>query len=1453
MAEKDIKKPARKKRPLSKQGTLPVPATVEQVPDWLRLLLGKYGEAQGILVGLHDDTPPLPGLATAGMAGVGRPPAPDDSPEELSSLLEQMAEEGPPDVDAARSATSVEWGDPPPDESTEDTPSIDAVLSGIGPPSDEVAYGEEEELPPAPDWLNDISQTDKPFTPEPEVEEQPIQIPENEIPDWLNEAAPETTGTDINAEVPIATDDVPDWLTEELTAPTATETPTPPQFTDSAEDQFDVPGWLTDPITSPDVPPSDEGISSLQASASDDTGEDTFDVPDWLTGMVPAALVSDDDEPMMAVEDTTAQPDEITDWDVPDWISDGLEQPSASEADTPSPFTDVTAQSEAVDSSVVPQPSTIDEEIPSGQDSEPGSSSPDWLASIGSLPAAIPDEEDFSFSESSAEVPSKDDWLAGLREELPADEADTLDTDTAQAKPTEAETEIPEWLTSEPEINEIPSIGANSPEPSDIDELQPGEPAHVEEIPDWLKADAEELEVPVPPPSVAESATIDDELEIPDWLSDTSDDSQTTEITEDDQSSIPDVLTGAALAGAGLAAAAALTDQPDAEEPQDTDQDWLSSLRSPDAEPTEPSDEAPPDWLADLSTDADAATDTDAATADDDTPDWLTGLSDDDDSDAPDWLTAVDDDQPDAPSDDDPASTAIAGAALAGAGLAAAAALTDQPDAEAPQDTDQDWLSSLRSPDAEPTEPSDEAPPDWLADLSTDADAAADADTADADTPDWLTGLSDADDDTDAPDWLTAVDDQPDAPSDDDPASTAIAGAALAGAGLAAAALTDQPDAEAPQDTDQDWLSSLRSPDAEPTEPSDEAPPDWLADLSTDADDAATADWLTDAATADDDTDAPTGSPLLMMTSPTLPRTTTQLPPRLPEPLSPGPAWLPPPSPTSRTPKRRRIPTRTGSLLFALRTPNQPNLLMKHRLTGWLTSPPMPTPIPMPLPMMTHLTGSPACLMMMTPMPRIGSPLLMMTSPTLPRTTTQLPPRLPEPLSPGPALLLPPPSPTSRTPKNRRIPTRTGSLLFALRTPNQPNLLMKHRLTGWLTSPPMPTPIPMLTPPMMTHLTGSPACLMMMTPMPRIGSPLLMMTSPTLPRTTTQLPPRLPEPLSPGPAWLLPPPSPTSRTPKNRRIPTRTGSLLFALRTPNQPNLLMKHRLTGWLTSPPMPTPIPMLTPPMMTHLTGSPACLMMMTPMPRIGSPLLMMTSPTLPRTTTQLPPRLPEPLSPGPALLLPPPSPTSRTSKNRRIPTRTGSLLFAPRTPNQPNLLMKHRLTGWLTSPPMPLPPMMTHLTGSPACLMLMMIPMPRIGSPLLMMTSPTLPRTTTQLPPRLPEPLSPGPALLLPPPSPTSRTPKNRRIPTRTGSPACLMMMTPMPRIGSPLLMMTSPTLPRTTTQLPPRLPEPLSPGPALLLPPPSPTSRTPKRRRIPTRTGSLLFAPRKEMEVLNLPIG
>ena len=88
-------------KPGGTQPKLASQTVVEQVPDWLKGLLTKYGEKAGRLVGLGEgpiEAEELPAVVPRASTGGGN----------LSVLLEQMAEEGVSDFPQSQRTSSVE-------------------------------------------------------------------------------------------------------------------------------------------------------------------------------------------------------------------------------------------------------------------------------------------------------------------------------------------------------------------------------------------------------------------------------------------------------------------------------------------------------------------------------------------------------------------------------------------------------------------------------------------------------------------------------------------------------------------------------------------------------------------------------------------------------------------------------------------------------------------------------------------------------------------------------------------------------------------------------------------------------------------------------------------------------------------------------------------------------------------------------------------------------------------------------------------------------------------------------------------------------------------------------------------------------------------------------------------------------------------------------------------------
>jgi hypothetical protein len=271
--ENNPNSPKQKSKKLTRLGSKSeqpsIPNVVEKVPDWLRMLLGKYGEAEGKLMGLQESLSGFPD----DFAGAEPPPFQQPSADagELSALLEQMAEDGGPDPAGARTATSVEWGDYPP----EAPPATDLDTA------EAIAQAGQTDIP---DWLNDLDAAGG-------------RPPADEVPDWLNETAPMTAQDQTDA--PIAADDVPDWLNDAAALPVPDQPDTltgdqqempdwlnetePAGTTAETEEDYEIPDWLSAPPAEEE--PSPEIPASPTAAA--DTTDDEFDIPDWLASMAP--------------------------------------------------------------------------------------------------------------------------------------------------------------------------------------------------------------------------------------------------------------------------------------------------------------------------------------------------------------------------------------------------------------------------------------------------------------------------------------------------------------------------------------------------------------------------------------------------------------------------------------------------------------------------------------------------------------------------------------------------------------------------------------------------------------------------------------------------------------------------------------------------------------------------------------------------------------------------------------------------------------------------------------------------------------------------------------------------------------------------------------------------------------------------------------------------------------
>ncbi len=530
-----------------------LPDVPEQVPGWLSTLLAKYGESEGRLVGLEQESVEEEQL--------GPPPPTSEEAGGLSNLLEQMAETGIDPTIGEDSYSSVEWGAPAASSSAQDAAPLDDFLANMDvtqPEAEPQTFDDD-----IPDWLTE-SAPDIP----PQPDEQPAPPPPatgGEVPDWLNEALDEpadTTTPPVPASPPaaaesaISDDEVPDWLTEALDEPpdesAPDTTPTSPEISES-----DVPDWLSDAPQ-----PSAPAESTPPVQQHDD-------VPDWLGGAEPAP-----DTPDTTAFSESAPVDEM-DWDVPDWITEGMDdldtaaQPPETPAAEPAPVEtdvpdwladDAPPQTEAADET----PDWLASEPPPQPGAEEGDDVPDWLADE-TLPTELVDD-----------VP---DWLAGETPPQPGLE----------------DGDVPDWLADDAPPPPETQAGATG-WPA---EAPPAQPAAETDVPDWLAEDV---------PSQPEASS-----DVPDWLADP----ETSTRPDDEESgpaednSLDWLFDTSDMPGAATETEPSSAEQPDdffSTEPPPSDVDvppWLDQLQSATAVAAAAST-AVPAWLQSLETTSEA-------------------------------------------------------------------------------------------------------------------------------------------------------------------------------------------------------------------------------------------------------------------------------------------------------------------------------------------------------------------------------------------------------------------------------------------------------------------------------------------------------------------------------------------------------------------------------------------------------------------------------------------------------------------------------------------------------------------------------------------------------------------------------------------------------------------------------------------------------------------------------
>ncbi|GAB4538519.1 MAG: hypothetical protein Kow0063_26400 [Anaerolineae bacterium] len=557
---------------------------VETIPDWLELLLVKYGEEPSSLIGVKLD---LPGAAQP--IDLTAPSPEDRKASEVASLLEQMAAEVEVEPPAERLATSVDWGRPTryeedeaAEERTMERP--DQIPQAPIPPAparegkapqqaDELDLpGLEAEMPPepagapgpleeeVPDWLHEI-----PSMPEVAPTESPgvAPPPEDEVPDWLEDLSGYAPDIESQPEADMHPEpewQVPDWMKElDVTMPEeAGETP------DISESE--VPDWLKDLGAAAEQPPSkQEGRPPVEITEAE---ESEGELPDWLARLADMPASEAEAAPPVEPPPPTPSPPTLADAhaqaeeDVPDW----LRELEAGPEEMPDWLRDLEAAGETPAAQPPPPeakpPARLERAKATSVEPEEVTGRPDELKEEGkAIEQPVPGAVAGAIAPEEAEVP---DWLASLREETPSPlEAVTADETSVPEYPPAEPVEEPEWLaalraTSKADVLELDEEVAEAEEelPDWLAELRASQAA-AEAAPAGLETPAKpveaeetveaeqyvpppEVEVAVPEPEEAQPPLIEmappaaEKVEVLDWLAEIEAAAETTEYTAEE-------------------------------------------------------------------------------------------------------------------------------------------------------------------------------------------------------------------------------------------------------------------------------------------------------------------------------------------------------------------------------------------------------------------------------------------------------------------------------------------------------------------------------------------------------------------------------------------------------------------------------------------------------------------------------------------------------------------------------------------------------------------------------------------------------------------------------------------------------------------------------------------------------------------------------------------------------
>jgi len=480
------------------------PDTDDKIPDWLELLLAKYGEQASELAGIRPD------LSLRAQPIELPDSLKSEEAFEVASLLEKMATETDVEPSTDRLVTSVEWGEParPEEQEIEYQPPAwqDRLAESTSPP-----------MPPTeedtPDWLSELGVDES--EPESEAPIEPLEGSDyvadiEEVPDWLEDLTGDVPDQRAQKPLPELDEDIPEWMRELGVTSTEITTwgdeETPPL-------EGETPDWLREldvaDIAAPQAeaarPTPQEAVTPPEVPGTGEA-EGEGEVPDWLDRLADVSTTEAEKTP--SVEPSPAgvpptPPPEMKEEvpfgpedEVPDWLRD-LEMAEEAPAVEPSP-----AQ----------MPPTSPSEITVGATPEPEEEIPDWLRELEAAeeaPAIEPPSPGLGAEapgEAEAGIP---DWLSDLRQETPSPLEMMAEEETPPSEPPEGEAaEEPEWLAA------LRTTG--KPDLLELDE-EVVEAKEEEEIPDWLAAlriSQAVVETPPPVPELPPEPTEVEERDI---------------------------------------------------------------------------------------------------------------------------------------------------------------------------------------------------------------------------------------------------------------------------------------------------------------------------------------------------------------------------------------------------------------------------------------------------------------------------------------------------------------------------------------------------------------------------------------------------------------------------------------------------------------------------------------------------------------------------------------------------------------------------------------------------------------------------------------------------------------------------------------------------------------------------------------------------------------------------